>query len=316
MKFAGQTSVQVRIQLFATVIMNTLDFRFPRRRVWRWQPCPIQRRVGWLAYTDCGGSTHLWNIICTLSLSQGFHWTSLNRNENYTINLVEDDSCRSRGSSVSIVSGYGLDDREIGVRSSGETEDFFPWSLCPDRSVANPNSCTMGTGGPLPGLKRGRGVTLSTDPHTVPRLRRVGAVPPLPSLARLWLIDVLRFISCAQNACKWISRTWRVLMLVYLGSGQSQWPAVLLAVLNNLVLQQTSSIVLISFPVQITRDCTWITKLSFGAALLFLCFCPSFKRWYRLAWEPGTSGSIVSDYGVHDWAIEVQSPAEAKGFFL
>jgi hypothetical protein len=29
-----------------------------------------------------------------------------------------------------------------------------------------------------------------------------------------------------------------------------------------------------------------------------------------------SSGSIVSDYGLDDRAIEVRSPAEAKGFFL
>jgi hypothetical protein len=39
----------------------------------------------------------------------------------------------SLGSSVSIVSGYGMDDRAIEVRSSAETKDFFLWSLRPDR---------------------------------------------------------------------------------------------------------------------------------------------------------------------------------------
>jgi hypothetical protein len=47
-----------------------------------------------------------------------------------------------------------------------------------------------------------------------------------------------------------------------------------------------------------------------------------FKRWFDL---PGlllsvrsrvSSGSIVSDYGLDDPAIEVRSPAEAKEFFL
>jgi hypothetical protein len=32
--------------------------------------------------------------------------------------------------------------------------------------------------------------------------------------------------------------------------------------------------------------------------------------------EPGSSVSIVSGYGLNDRAIEVRSPAEAKGFFL
>jgi hypothetical protein len=32
--------------------------------------------------------------------------------------------------------------------------------------------------------------------------------------------------------------------------------------------------------------------------------------------QPGSSVSIVSGYGLDDRAIEVRSPAEAKGFFL
>jgi hypothetical protein len=32
--------------------------------------------------------------------------------------------------------------------------------------------------------------------------------------------------------------------------------------------------------------------------------------------EPGSSRSIVSGYGLDDRAIEVRSPAEAKGFVL
>jgi hypothetical protein len=32
--------------------------------------------------------------------------------------------------------------------------------------------------------------------------------------------------------------------------------------------------------------------------------------------EPGSSASIVSDYVLYDRAIQVRSPAEAKGFFL
>jgi hypothetical protein len=40
-----------------------------------------------------------------------------------------DDDDQSRGSSVSIVSDYVLDDQAIGVRSPAEEEDFFS-SLC------------------------------------------------------------------------------------------------------------------------------------------------------------------------------------------
>jgi hypothetical protein len=70
----------------------------------------------------------------------------------------------SRGSSVSIVSDYGLDDREIGVRSPSETKDF---------SLAFVSRLALGPTRPpiqwvpgvlSPGIKRGRGVTLTTHP--------------------------------------------------------------------------------------------------------------------------------------------------------
>jgi hypothetical protein len=57
------------------------------------------------------------------------------------------------GSSGSIVSGYGLDDWAIEVRSPAEAKDFAS-SLCVQTwSGAHPASCTMGTGGPFPGPK-------------------------------------------------------------------------------------------------------------------------------------------------------------------
>jgi hypothetical protein len=57
---------------------------------------------------------------------------------------------RSRGSSVSIVSDYGLDDRAIEVRSSAGTKDFS-FNLCVQTgSEAHSASCTMGTGGSFP----------------------------------------------------------------------------------------------------------------------------------------------------------------------
>jgi hypothetical protein len=69
------------------------------------------------------------------------------------------------------MSDYGLDDRAIGVRSPAGAKDFSP-SLCVQTgSGAHPASCTMGTGGSSPGAKRGRGVTVTTHPHLVPRSR-------------------------------------------------------------------------------------------------------------------------------------------------
>jgi hypothetical protein len=70
----------------------------------------------------------------------------------------------SRSNSVSTVSGYGLDDRVIEVRSPAEMKDFSS-SLCVQTgSGAHPAPCTMGAVGPFPGLKRGRSVALTTHP--------------------------------------------------------------------------------------------------------------------------------------------------------
>jgi hypothetical protein len=97
---------------------------------------------------------------------------------------------RIRSSSVSIVSDYGLDYRAIGVRSPVGVKDFSSNLCVQTGSEANPAFCTMGTGGPFPGAKRGRGVTLTT--HTCIECRGqewVGAIPPLPPSAFVACFD-------------------------------------------------------------------------------------------------------------------------------
>jgi hypothetical protein len=75
------------------------------------------------------------------------------------------------GSSVNIVSDHGLDDRAIEVQSPAGAKDLSS-NLCVETSSgAHPASCTMGTGGHFPGVKRGQGVTPTTHPLLVPRLR-------------------------------------------------------------------------------------------------------------------------------------------------
>jgi hypothetical protein len=59
-------------------------------------------------------------------------------------------SVREPGSSVSIVSGYGLDNREIGVRSPEGPKDISSILCVQTCSEAHPASCKMGTGGPFP----------------------------------------------------------------------------------------------------------------------------------------------------------------------
>jgi hypothetical protein len=60
-------------------------------------------------------------------------------------------------SSVSVVPGYGLDDRVIEVRSPQRRKDFSS-SLCGQTgSGAHSASCTMGTGSPFSGAKERQG---------------------------------------------------------------------------------------------------------------------------------------------------------------
>jgi hypothetical protein len=75
------------------------------------------------------------------------NFTSIKNEKRTRVNFCE------QGSSVSIVPGYGLDDRAIEVRTPAEAKDFSS-SLCIQTgSGALPASCKMGTGGPFPGAK-------------------------------------------------------------------------------------------------------------------------------------------------------------------
>jgi hypothetical protein len=64
---------------------------------------------------------------------------------------------RSRVSSGSIVSDYGLDDRAIGVRSQAGAKDFSSILCVQTGSGAHPASSSMGNGGPFPGGKSAAG---------------------------------------------------------------------------------------------------------------------------------------------------------------
>jgi hypothetical protein len=76
---------------------------------------------------------------------------------------------RSRVSSGIIVSDYELDDRAIWVRPPAGAKGFYSILCVQTSSGAHPASCPMGTGGTSPGVNRGRGVRLTTNPHLVPR---------------------------------------------------------------------------------------------------------------------------------------------------
>jgi hypothetical protein len=70
----------------------------------------------------------------------------------------------SRVSSGSIVSGYGLDDRAIWIRSPAVTKDFSSNLCVQTGSAAHPASCPVGTGGPFPGGKGRPGSDANNSP--------------------------------------------------------------------------------------------------------------------------------------------------------
>jgi hypothetical protein len=78
----------------------------------------------------------------------------------------------SWGSSVSIVTNYGVDDRAIGVRSLAEAKGFLLQSLSPDQLWGPPSFLSNGYRGSCPpDVKNSRGVRLTTHPHLVQRSR-------------------------------------------------------------------------------------------------------------------------------------------------
>ena len=93
---------------------------------------------------------------------------------------------RGPGSSVGIATGYGLDGPGIESRWG---EIFHP---CPDRPWGPPSLLYNGYR-VFPGVKSGRGVTLTPHPLLVPWSRKGRAIPLLP----LWAIRPVQSL----NAC-------------------------------------------------------------------------------------------------------------------
>jgi hypothetical protein len=96
--------------------------------------------------------------VCYRTFHFLYYVQAMNK-DSHTERLIRSTSIRlrSRVSSVSIVSDYGLDDRAIGVRSPAGAKDFSSNPCVQTGSGAHPASCTMGTGGPFPGGKSAAG---------------------------------------------------------------------------------------------------------------------------------------------------------------
>jgi hypothetical protein len=88
---------------------------------------------------------------------------------------------------VAIMSGYGLNDRAIEVRSSAEAKDFSS-SLCVQTGSGDHlASCIMGTVGPFLGTKARPGRDAATHSHLVPRMSRSYSFsPPKPLRGVRW----------------------------------------------------------------------------------------------------------------------------------
>jgi hypothetical protein len=74
----------------------------------------------------------------------------------------------SRSSSVSIVSGYGLDDRAFEVRSPAKVRVYSSILCVQTGSGAHPVSRPVGTGGPFPGGKSRPERDVDHSLHLVP----------------------------------------------------------------------------------------------------------------------------------------------------
>jgi hypothetical protein len=115
----------------------------------------------------------------------------------------------SWGSSVSKASDYRLDDRATGVRSPAEAKEFSSSPFVLTSSEAHPASYPVGTGGSLPGVKRGWGVTLTTSSAEIENEYELYYSPPCrlhggSGTALLWFTE-----HTGWGKLKW-SNSWHV----------------------------------------------------------------------------------------------------------
>ena len=102
------------------------------------------------------------------------------------------------GSSVGIATGYGLDGP--GSNPDGRARFSAPVQRGPG---AHPVSCTVSTGY-FPGLKSGRGVTLTRHTLLVPWSRKSRAIPLLP----LWAVRPVQSLSACYNSALYLYLTF------------------------------------------------------------------------------------------------------------
>ena len=102
------------------------------------------------------------------------------------------------GSSVGIATGYGLDGPTIESRWEARFS-----ALVHTGPGAHPGSCIMGTGS-FPGVKIGRGVTLTPHPLLVPWSWKGRAIP----LLLLWAVRPVKSLSASTRVHFTFTFTW------------------------------------------------------------------------------------------------------------
>ena len=111
-------------------------------------------------------------------------WTELKRTA-----FIPTKVSSGPGSVIGIANGYGLDGP--GIESRWGVTLSAPVHTSPR---AHPASCTMGTGS-FPGVKSGRGMTLTPHPLLVPWSWKSRVIPLLP----LWVVRPVQSLSACTR---------------------------------------------------------------------------------------------------------------------
>jgi hypothetical protein len=103
---------------------------------------------------------------CKFSDFRFFFYFRIGGIQAYTVHIIISlYSIWNRGSSVSKVFDYGLDDRAIEVRSPTKAKNFSSNLCIKTGSGAHPASCPMGNGRPFPGGKARPGSDADHSPQ-------------------------------------------------------------------------------------------------------------------------------------------------------